>query len=243
MFCFRRATWLRALGLALPVGLGAGSASARAEVIPCSRLAAGGPAIEISGAENRFSGPCEVTLANDLKIQGSPGAKIDLTPSTAYPFGLVIHSNGHRVEIIGVEMTFDRGYAVDIMGTGTGDVVVKNARIVDTRSSTVACSPADEDRFGLILHRVGGVEIEGFEVRGAGGAAKLQSGLVLVGHAEDPPANATWTNGQSIVECGLAAEAVRRPMSMSGVTVHVKGPCELRPKGLAEVVAHGRPQP
>lgn len=218
-------------------------AEARAEVIPCSKLAAGGPAIQITGPDNRFSGPCEVTLANDLKIQGGPGAKIDLTPSAAHPHGLIIHSNGHRVEIDGVEMSFDHGFAVDVMGTGKGDVVVKNSRIMDTRSSTVACSSADHDRFGLILYRVGAVQLEGFELSGASGAARVQGGVVIVGHIDDAPAPARWSGGKSMVECGLAAEAVRRPLMLGNVLVQEDGPCELRPKGLSDVVDHGRPVP
>jgi hypothetical protein len=227
-----------AFGLAL-----AFASSARADVIPCSQLAAGGPAIEISGDENRFSGPCEVTLANDLTIRGDSGARIDLTPSAGHPFGLIIHSNGHRVEIDGVEMTFDHGFAVDIMGEGMGQVIVRNSRIVDTRSSTVACSQSDRARFGLILHRVGAVQLEDFHVEGAAGAARVQGGVVLVGHAGDPPATASWSGGKSIVECGLAAEAVRRPLMLGNVLVQEGGPCDLRPKGLSEVVEHGRPLP
>lgn len=215
----------------------------QAATIQCSRLAAGGAPIPITGADNRLSAPCDVTLAADLVIQGGSGAKLNLTPTSSYPYGLIIRPNGHRVQIEGVEFTFDRGFAIDILGSGptSGDVMIRNTEIIDTRSSTVACSPPDEKRFGLILFRNGNVQLEGLEVRGPSGPAALQGGVAIVGSPSDNPSVVNWNGGVSRVQCGLPAASVRRPLMMNNVLVEAKGPCNMRPRGLSQVVQNGLP--
>lgn len=234
---------LAATGLVI-TSLGFAAPAHAQNVIKCSAVAAGGE-IKVDGANNRFDKACDVTLAKDLHIKPlNPGAKINLTPTSTHTHGLIINSNGHKVTIEGVDFTFDRGFAIDIIGKqGTGDVEVKNAKIVDTRSAGVGCQSSDEDRFGLILYRVGNVQMDNFQVMGAGAQPRLQAGVALIRKPGDATApSATFNNSQSTVQCGLAVAAVNRPLGMNNSLVENKVPCELRPKGLSDVVTHGRPQ-
>lgn len=217
----------------------AGWSRAWAKEIKCSTLEAGGT-IEVSGPDNHLSGSCDVALSKNLVLKGKTSdARIDLTPDPTHPFGVVFRLNSKKLTIQNLELSFDRGYAVDVLGAGSGEVNLSSVRVVDRMADTATCSHA-ADRFGIILHHVANASIQQLHIESASGkAATLQGGVLLVGEGAEPPV--VWDGGSAKVRCGVAAEGVRRAIHFKDALVGNYGPCDMRPRGFHEVVKTGRP--
>lgn len=214
-------------------------------VVPCNSLANAGSVV-IDGNSRIMNGPCEVTLQNDLTILGINDGVLPLQPSETGTGGLVIHLNGRTLTLQDVNFTFDQGYAISVLGADAGNLSVSNVVIEDRLSASTDCSGPKEAqlkrRFGLIAHRVAAVNLSNLTIRGQGSnPATVQGGLMVVGDPTGAHGNVSWSTGSSKVRCGLAAASIRRPLSMTNVTVQSIGPCDYRPKDFSPVVNTGKP--
>jgi len=229
--------------LVLILGLLAPLASASAEeVIPCDKFEGGEP-VTIPSEGARLQEHCDVTLQGDLVVTGAEGAKLNLTPEAGFDYGLILRSDGHSVTFQNVELTFNNGHAVDVIGkAGTGNVTFNSVRITDTREDS-SCKLGDKRRFGLILYRNGQIDLTDVEVRGASEAAPavLQAGIAVIGFEGDPKPPAKLEQAKIKVKCGLAFESVRRGLRVENSLVEAEGPCDMRPKGLRWAVDDGVP--